>query len=153
MGHENGSYLSRLDILAMSDVVAEDVNVDAWGGRPVRVRALTAAEAGWYKSQELRAIAAELRDSAKGSAQILALAGQQVARYELRVKLVRMCAIDDGGLPLFEEGDEVRLGAMSDDAIGQLSAAILRLSKITPAEEAEAVEAAQDFSEGTPASG
>jgi hypothetical protein len=153
VGNENGSYLSRADILAMSDVIAEDVKVDAWGGRPVRVRALTASEAGWYKSQELRAIAAELRDSAKGSAHILALAGQQVARYELRVRLVRMCAIDDGDLPLFEESDEVRLGAMSDGAISQLAAAILRLSKITPAEEAEAVEAAQDFSAGTPASG
>jgi hypothetical protein len=153
MSQENGTYLSRDEILKIQDVRAEDVKVEAWGNRVVRVRALTASEASWYRAEQIRAIADELREGKQGPANVLALVGQAARAGELRVRLVRMCCIDTVNQPLFEESDEPALGAMSDEAIDRIAATVLRLSKITPEAEAEAVESAKDFSEGTPASG
>lgn len=101
--------LTRDAILQRDDIPKEQVGCPEWGGS-VTVRGLTVAE----------------RNS-------LASSDEKTAAQQAIV----ICAIDDKGAPLFEAGDVEALGGKNPAVIDRLAAAIMRLSGVGSAAEAE----------------
>lgn len=54
-------------------------------------------------------------------------------------ELVAMCVCDEAGAPVFSPGDLAELGGLDADQLEQLVRVIVRISKLNPEAEAEAV--------------
>lgn len=113
--------LSRAQILGLAELRREDVDVPEWNAT-VTIRELTGAERDEYETWMLKARAAE------GG-----------FPPNVRARLVVMCALDEGGQPLFAEADVTALGAKSGRALDRLWNAARRLSGMGGEAEAEAV--------------
>jgi hypothetical protein len=135
----NGGYMSREKFASLQDLRTEDVPVP---GGMLRVREMTAAERAWWEAESIEA-AVKAGEGDNAMALVLA------ARTRMRTKVVRMCTVDEAGGPYFHEDDEEMLGGKSDRIVGPLFEAIATLSALGAKAQAEAVEKAEGFSEGT----
>lgn len=126
--------LTGAEILALQDLVHEDVSVPEWGA-VVRIRALTGLE----------------RDRYEESLTIVRQQGKKQTREahmaNARAKLVALCAINEDGTPLFERAQVDALGAKSAAALDRLFDAALRLSGL---KEAEVEELGKNSESGDP---
>lgn len=111
-----GDFLTRDEILSIKDVPFEDVEVPEWGGKKVRVYALTIAAKNAYE-ESIQSI----RD------------GQRTISMEhATAKLLVRCLGNDQGTLLFSENDILALGAKSAKTMDRLATIALRLSGMLP---------------------
>ncbi len=107
-------YLSRDAILAVNDVLYEDVDVPEWGGK-VRVKSLTGKE----------------RDALESSMIVGKGKNANVNLNNLRAKLVARSVVDEDGKQVFSDEDLAALGAKSAAALTRVYEVAQRLSGIT----------------------
>lgn len=107
-----GPYLTRDEILAMDDIVTEDVVVPQWNNRVVRVRGLTGTQRDAYEI----ALIEEKGNSRKVNLQ------------NLRAKLITLSCVDAEGNLLFTQKDVIALGKKGAAALQVLFKVAQRLS-------------------------
>jgi hypothetical protein len=117
-----GKVLGRDDILAVSDLETEVVDVPEWGGK-VTVRGLTGDE----------------RDSYEQS--IVVMKGNQVfpKSQGARARLVALSVVDAEGKRMFSDSDVHALGRKSAGALQRIYDVARRLSGLTEGEVEELV--------------
>lgn len=118
------SYLSKDDIFATDDLVAEPVDVPEWGGT-VLVRPFTATERDRFEL-----VLARARDN-PGNAQV-------------RAQMAGRCIVDEDGKRLFTDGELGELGSKSAAALDRIIDKVRDLSGMNAASQEAAVE---DFGE------
>jgi uncharacterized membrane protein YuzA (DUF378 family) len=111
---ERMSLLSKSDIFGADDRRTEDVHVPEWGGT-VRLRGLSGAERDAYE--------ASLQKQVNGKPV------QDLRNF--RARLVALSAINEEGLPLFEQNEVAALAGRSSAALSRLFDVACRLSGIT----------------------
>jgi hypothetical protein len=107
-------YLDASTILALDDLGSEDVWVEKWATH-VRVRGMTAGERTEYS---------------------LLMADGKIPK-DAQARMVQMCALNESGHHLFLPEHVKQLSQKSAEALEPLSEAIMKLSGMGPAEEAE----------------
>ena len=107
-------FLTKERILAVDDIVTEDVDVPEWGGT-VRVRGLSGVE----------------RDAFEAS--MIERRGKKVETNltNLRAKLVAASVVDEKGSRLFSDADVKALGAKSAAGLDRVYDVAQRLSGIS----------------------
>lgn len=120
------TYLNRDSILASSDIVTEDVEVRAWGGK-VRVRGMTGDERDAFEESLMEG---------KGRTRQMRLAS-------VRAKVVAACVVDEKGERLFSDADVKELGRKSAAGLAAVYNVAARLSGIS---DDDTEELAADFS-------
>jgi hypothetical protein len=107
--------LNRSQILQADDLKTEDVTTPEWlAGGAVRVRGLSASE---------RVKIAQRSMNSAGQVE-----SQQA--LDLLILIPVLCCVDDGGQPLFTEGDVEALGKKDGAPLQRIMEAALRLSQI-----------------------
>lgn len=104
------------EILGLVDRPVVEVEVPEWGGRKVRIIAMTAAD------RDLWELEAYLERKQGPSAK------------NVRAKLVARCLVDDAGERVFGEGDIEALGRKSAKALDRLYDAARKANGLTSAE-------------------
>ncbi|MDP9301843.1 MAG: hypothetical protein M3P43_13275 [Actinomycetota bacterium] len=109
-----GRFLTREDILAVSDITTEILEVEDWGGA-VRIRGLTGNERDNYEQS------------------IITMRGNKVLPKFVgaRARLVARSVVDESGKLLFSEDDVAALGRKSAAALERVYAAARKLSGLT----------------------
>lgn len=105
------------EILALADRPAEEVEVPEWGGRKVRIMAMSAAD----------------RDSYELDAYLARKAG--ATPRNVRAKLVARCLVDAAGERVFTDDDIEALGKKSAKALDRLYDASVRLNALSEVEQ------------------
>lgn len=108
------AYLTRDTILAVDDRTYEDVEVPEWGGT-VRLRSITGAQRDAYEQSLI-----EQRGSSR-----------RMNMRNARAKLIVLCAVDEGGRPLFTEDDVRALGRKAAKPLDRLFDACRRLAGLS----------------------
>lgn len=111
------TLLTREQILAVSDIVSERIEVSEWGGEVI-VKSLTGTERDQFESKIL-----ELKDK-----------GYKVNLANARANLVALSLVDENGLPLFTLKDVELLGKKSAAALDRVYSVAARLSGLTEAD-------------------
>ena len=119
------AILTKAQILEVSDLVTEEVEVPAWGGS-VLVRSLTARERGMFT--------AAIVDQNAG--------GRTIKLADVQIKLCAMAIVDEQGKRLFDEADISKLGRKSAGALQLVFEVAQRLSGLS---EEQVVELVEDF--------
>jgi len=128
------AILKRNDILAKKDLPRELVSVPEWDGE-VYVRGLSAAELDRYQTSMLQQ---------RGKNRVTNL-------ENVRSKLVVLCAVDEDGKRLFEDGDMKALSEKSGSAVNRLFEVAQKLCGLGSDDVAEmAEEMAGDPFDGSP---
>jgi hypothetical protein len=122
------ALLSRDDILKADDLRTVDVEVPEWGGT-VRLKMLTAAERDRFEASTV-----EVRGNQ-----------QKANLYNLRARLVSLCAVDEQGRRLFSKEDVTQLGEKSAAALARL---FNRASEINGLSDAEIEDLTEGFDDG-----
>ena len=107
----------REEILALADRAVVEVAVPEWGGRTLRLAALSAADRDAYELERF-----EQRKAG----------GLPV---NVRAALVGRCVVDENMQRVFTEADLVALGQKNGKALDRLYDAALRLNVYTEAEQ------------------
>lgn len=108
------SFLKREDILRVSDIVFETVEVPEWGGS-VRVRSLTGTE----------------RDGLDASNVIRKNGKHEVTLEHMRAKLCARAIVNEAGVREFSDEDIEALGMKSASALTRVYEVAARLSGLT----------------------
>lgn len=107
-------YLTKADILAVSDIPQETVPVPEWGGE-VLVRGLTGKQRDDFEASLMRG---------QGRKQHMVL-------DNVRAKLCVLTIVDENGNRLFTDGDLRALSEKSAAALDRVCAVSMRLSGLT----------------------
>lgn len=115
------SFLTRDEILAISDITTEEVVVPQWGGKTVRVKGLTAAERDQFEADIIQG---------KGK-------NADVVKRYLRAKLVVRAVVDENGNRMFGDTDVKAIGEKSAAAIDLIYSVASRLCGLSADDEEE----------------
>lgn len=113
-----GTLLNRDAILAVEDLVYEEVAVPEWGGT-VRVRGMTGDERDAFEV---------------GLALAREASSAQLTDAHIRARLVALTVVDESGARLFSEADIPLLGRKSAAPLDRLYEAAQRLSRLRAAD-------------------
>lgn len=121
-------FFSPAGMLSVNDMRFEDIAVPEWGENVVvRVRNMTAIQRGVFVERAARLAAKEKTgDAADAAAEAIKQQNKQI-----EILLVRLCACNEDGTPLFTEEQTSWLEMRSGDVIGRLAEAAQRLSGMT----------------------
>jgi len=112
------AFLSRDEIFDISDIETEDVPVPQWGGRIVRVQALTGKERDRFE--------AEINGFARGGS------GKKKNFDNFRARLVVASVVDpNSGHLMFGASDVAKLGSKSSKALSVIADVAQRLSGLS----------------------
>lgn len=135
-------YLTADEIIGLDDTEIEEVQVDAWGGKWVRVKGLSTQERDQYEASSLK----------------LNAKGEQIGRnlLHVRAKLVALACINEDGSRMFSDAQIPALSNKSAAAVEQVVEVAMRLSGMTKADMEELAEnlgalAGDDSSSAQPA--
>jgi hypothetical protein len=121
------AILTKEQIIAVQDLVTEEVAVPSWGGS-VLVRSLTARERGQLISS--------IVDQRAG--------GRTLKLTEIQVRTCAMAIVDAQGNRMFEEADIAKLGRKSSGALQIVFEVAQRLSGLS---DDQVKELTEDFAE------
>ena len=127
-------YFSAAARDAVNDATFEDVPVPEWGPDMVlRMRNMTALQRGLFVERAARLAGKKAEDG-----EVLPVDAETTKQTrEIEIFLVRLCACDEAGKPIFTEADSEWLGQRNGAVIGRLAEVAQRLSGMSKAEKDE----------------
>jgi len=106
-------FMSKSDIFNIDDLKYDVVNVEAWGGKAVRVRTLTAKEKDAFEQHMLDHTETIKDEEGKVVDSKSDISGA-------RVRLMILCVVDEQGVRLFRDTDQEKLERKAGTAVNEI---------------------------------